>query len=81
MKRIFLLFICFLAVFSIVLPVSAFELGVRGYYWLPELSGVMRVDDAGIVGTELDLENDRARLEKTKITIEIDELRVEELKF
>jgi hypothetical protein len=58
MKRIFLLFICFLAVFSIVLPVSAFELGVRGYYWLPELSGVMRVDDAGIVGTELDLEND-----------------------
>jgi len=58
MKRMFLLFICFIAVFGIVLPVSAFELGVRGYYWLPELSGVMRVDDAGIVGTELDLEND-----------------------
>ena len=58
MKRMFLLFICFLAVFGIVLPVSAFELGVRGYYWSPELSGVIRVDDAGIVGTELDLEND-----------------------
>ena len=58
MKRMFLLFICFLSVFSIVSPVSAFELGVRGYYWLPDLSGVMRVDDAGIVGTELDLEND-----------------------
>jgi hypothetical protein len=58
MKRMFLLFICFFAVFGFVLPVSAFELGVRGYYWFPEMSGVIRVDDAGIVGTELDLEND-----------------------
>ena len=58
MKRMFLISICFLAVFGIVLPVSAFELGVRGYYWFPELSGVIRVDDAGIVGTELNLEND-----------------------
>ena len=58
MKRIFLIFICILAVFGIVLPVSAFELGVRGYYWFPELSGVIRVDDAGIVGTELNLEDD-----------------------
>ena len=58
MKRIFLIFICILAVFGIVLPVSAFELGVRGYYWFPELSGVIRVDEAGIVGTELDLEDD-----------------------
>jgi hypothetical protein len=57
-KRIFLIFICILAVFGIVLPVSAFELGVRGYYWFPELSGVIRVDDAGIVGTELNLEDD-----------------------
>ncbi len=58
MKRMFLLFICFLAVLGIVLPVSAFELGVRGYYWFPELSGDIRVDDAGIVGTELNLEDD-----------------------
>lgn len=58
MKRIFLSFICFLAVFGIVLPVSAFELGVRGYYWFPELSGVIRADDAGIVGTELNLKDD-----------------------
>ena len=57
-KRMFLLFICFSVVFGIALPVSAFELGVRGYYWFPELSGVIRVDDAGIVGTELDLEDD-----------------------
>jgi len=58
MKRSILLIICFLVVFGIVMPVSAFELGVRGYYWFPELSGVMRVDDSGIVGTELDLEDD-----------------------
>jgi len=58
MKRMFLIFICFLVVFAMVLPVSAFELGIRGYYWFPELSGVIRADDAGIVGTELDLEDD-----------------------
>lgn len=58
MKRIFLLFIFCLTLFGIVLPVYAFELGVRGYYWFPKLSGDIRADNAGIVGTELDLEND-----------------------
>ncbi len=58
MKRGLLFFICFIAVMSFVLPVSAFALGVRGYYWFPELSGDIRVDDAGIVGTELDFEGD-----------------------
>jgi hypothetical protein len=43
---------------SFVLPVSAFELGVRGYYWFPELSGDIRVDDAGIIGTKLDFKDD-----------------------
>jgi len=51
-------FICFLAILGYILPVSAFELGIRGYYLFPELSGVIRVDDAGIIGTELDLEDD-----------------------
>ena len=58
MKRVFLLFVCLFTIFGIALPVSALELGVRGYYWFPELSGDMRVDDAGIVGTEIDLEDD-----------------------
>jgi len=57
-KRIFLLVIFCLTLFGIVLPVSAFELGVRGYYWFPRLSGDIRADNAGIVGTELDLDND-----------------------
>lgn len=58
MKRIILITFCFFAVFGIVLPVSAFELGVRGSYWFPEMSGLVRVDDTGITGTEVDLGND-----------------------
>ena len=57
MKRIFLIVFCF-SLFGNVLPVSAFELGVRGSYWFPKMSGLIRVDDAGITGTELDLKND-----------------------
>jgi outer membrane protein len=58
MKRVFLSCICFFAVLGMALPAAAVELGVRGYYWFPELSGDMRVDDAGIVGTTIDLEKD-----------------------
>jgi len=58
MKRMLFVLICFLAVFGMVFPVSAFELGVRGYYWFPELTGELRLDGAGIVGTDLDLEDD-----------------------
>ncbi len=57
-KRIFLLFICCLAVCGMALPVSAFELGARGYYWFPQLSGDIRADNAGVAGTELDLKDD-----------------------
>ena len=71
MKRMFLIFICFLGVFSIVLPVSAFELGVRGYYWFPELSGVIRADNAGIVGTELDLKDDLGVDNKSYPVVEV----------
>jgi len=45
-------------VVAIGLPSHAFELGVRGYYWFPSLSGDLRVDDEDIVGTKLDLEKD-----------------------
>lgn len=57
MKRIIFLITCFLTVCGVGLPVSAFELGVRGYYWFPEVSGVIRVDDSNVVGTEIDLED------------------------
>jgi hypothetical protein len=43
-----------------LLPVSslAFEIGARGYYWFPSLDGTVKVDEAGIIGTTIDFEND-----------------------
>ena len=71
MKRELLFFISFIAVMSFVLPVSAFELGVRGYYWFPELSGDIRVDDAGIIGTKLDFEDDLGIDDESFTVIEV----------
>jgi outer membrane protein len=43
-----------------VFPVSslAFEIGARGYYWFPSLDGTVKVDEAGVVGTNIDFEDD-----------------------
>ena len=43
---------------SMTLSAAAFEIGVRGYYWAPGLSGNLKVDGGGIVGTTFDLEDD-----------------------
>jgi len=58
MKKICLILSLFLVL--LLLPVSsfAFEIGARGYYWLPSLDGYVRVDDAGIVGTKIDFNED-----------------------
>ena len=37
---------------------SALEFGAQGFYWYPELSGDLRVDAGGVVGTRFDLEED-----------------------
>lgn len=58
MKKAFLLMICFGVVFGMAVSVQAFEFGVRGHYWFPELSGDLRVDESGIPGNRLDLESD-----------------------
>ncbi len=58
MKKAFLWMICFVAVFGMAVPGQAFEFGVRGHYWFPELSGNLRVDESGIPGDTLDLESD-----------------------
>jgi len=39
-------------------PVMAVELGIRGYYWLPDLKGDVSYDGDILSGTELDLEDD-----------------------
>jgi hypothetical protein len=71
MKRIFLLSICCLSFFGSILPVSAFELGVRGYYWFPKLSGEIRADSAGVIGTDLDLKDDLDMDSKSYPVIEV----------
>jgi hypothetical protein len=69
MKRAFLWVICFVAVFGMAMPVQAFEVGVRGYYWFPGLDGDLTVDD-GIPGTKIDLESDLDIDEETYPVIE-----------
>ena len=57
MKRM-LVFGLLLGLLCIPLSVNAFELGVRGYYWLPELDGEVKVDESGITGTTIDFGDD-----------------------
>ena len=70
MKRAFLWMICFLAVFGIAGPAQAFEIGVRGYYWFPDFSGTVKVDDQGISGTTIDFESDLGMEEESYPVIE-----------
>jgi hypothetical protein len=43
--------------FCSVLPVGAFEIGARALYWFPAFKADMKADDAGVVGTNLDLKD------------------------
>lgn len=60
MKRIYYALTFFLALALIPLTSSAFEIGARGYYWFPSLDGKLKVDEANIIGTTIDFENDLA---------------------
>jgi hypothetical protein len=54
-----LLFFTFIAlVVGLSMPAQAFEIGVRGYYWLPGLSGDIKADAGGVTGDTLDLKSD-----------------------
>jgi len=58
MKKIYLALSLLLPV--LLLPVSslAFEIGARGYYWFPTLGGTVKVDEASIIGTTIDFDED-----------------------
>jgi len=58
MKKIYLALSLLLPV--LLLPVSslAFEIGARGYYWFPTLDGTVKVDEASIIGTTIDFDED-----------------------
>ena len=60
MRRTYCTLALFLALALIPLASSAFEIGVRGYYWFPSLDGKVRVDEAAIIGDTIDFENDLA---------------------
>jgi len=47
-----------LGLFLTAMPAMALDLGVRGYYWFPTLSGDISYDGSDISGTEVDLVDD-----------------------
>jgi len=58
MKKLYLALSLLLSV--LLLPVSSFpfEIGARGHYWFPSLDGTVKVDEATIVGTTVDFDED-----------------------
>ena len=58
MRRLQWMAVCALALllFS-AMPVGAFEIGVRGYYWFPGFKADMRSDSAGLSGTDINLKD------------------------
>lgn len=70
MRKTLFLFTVVALVIYLAMPAQAFEIGVRGYYWLPGLSGDVKVDDSGIPGTKLDLKSDLGIDEESYIALE-----------
>jgi len=58
MKKTCLALPLLLAILLSPLSSSAFEIGARGYYWFPSLDGTMRVDEANLIGTNIDFKDD-----------------------
>ncbi len=58
MKKMYLVLVLALAVSVIPALSSAFEIGARGYYWFPSLDGNIKVDEGGVIGTNIDFEDD-----------------------
>jgi len=71
MRKTLLFTIVVAVLMGMSIPVMAFEVGVRGYYWFPGLSGDLRVDGSGVTGTTLDLENDLGMDDESYPVIEI----------
>ena len=58
MRKTLLLLTCVALVIGMAMPAQALEIGVRGYYWLPDVSGNVKADVTGIPGNNLDLKSD-----------------------
>jgi outer membrane protein len=70
MKKTYLTLSLVLAVLLVPASSSAFEIGARGYYWFPSLDGKVKVDEAGVVGTLIDFEEDLGIDDESYPTIE-----------
>ncbi|MFH1673845.1 MAG: hypothetical protein ABIF87_10545 [Pseudomonadota bacterium] len=57
MKRIGVILLV-LGLLCVPFSAYALEVGVRGYYWFPELDGDVTVDEGGTLGTTIDFEDD-----------------------
>jgi outer membrane protein len=58
MKRTYLVLPLLWALLAVPLSSAAFEIGARGYYWFPSLDGTVKVDEASVVGTTIDFNDD-----------------------
>ncbi len=58
MKKIYPALSLLLAVVLLSGSSLALEVGARGYYWFPSLGGTVKVDEASIVGTTIDFDED-----------------------
>ncbi len=71
MRKFLFFMTCVVLIIAMTVPAMAFELGVRGTYWFPDISGDVKVDGDGIRGTTLDLEGDLGLEEESYPVIEI----------
>ncbi|MBW2006371.1 MAG: hypothetical protein JRI72_17590, partial [Deltaproteobacteria bacterium] len=58
MKKTYLALSLLLVALLLPASSSAFEIGVRGYYWFPSLDGNVQVDEAALIGTTINFEKD-----------------------
>lgn len=71
MRKILGVLTCMVFLIAMAAPAMAFELGVRGTYWFPEIDGDIQVDGDGVPGTRLDLEHDLGLEKESYPVIEI----------
>ena len=71
MRKALLLLTCVALVIGMAMPVQAFEVGVRAYYWLPGLSGDVKADTSVLPGTKLDLKSDLGFDEESYPAVEV----------
>ena len=58
MRKTLLLLTCVALMIGMAMPAQALEIGVRAYYWLPDVSGHVKADTSLLPGTNLDFKDD-----------------------